>query len=38
MNEAMNNGEDIIYITMGSEVAWLQWTVDAFYDGLEKLS
>lgn len=28
----------MIYITFGSECQWNQWSVDAFYNGLEKLS
>ena len=31
MNEAQAAGEDIIYITLGSEVEWQQWYIDAFY-------
>ena len=37
MDEAMLNGEDCLYISMGSECTWLEWEAKAFADGVEKL-
>lgn len=34
MNEALAAGEDIVYITLGSEAHWQQWYIDAFYQGV----
>lgn len=34
----MDQAENIVYVTLGSECQWQQWYVDAFYKGLELLN
>lgn len=34
MNDAMSNGEDCIYISLGSECEWQPWQADAFVKGM----
>lgn len=37
LNEAQENGEDVVYVSLGSIVKWQQWCVDTVYFGLKKL-
>lgn len=37
MDDALAKDEPIIYISLGSEVDWQQWYIDAFYNGVLKL-
>lgn len=34
MDQANAQNEAIIYISLGSEIIWQQWYIDAFYNGI----
>ena len=37
MEEALEKKISIVYISIGSEVKWQQWSIDVMYEGLKKL-
>lgn len=37
LNKAEADGIDVVYVSIGSECHWQQWSIDAIYEGLKKL-
>ena len=37
LEKAHAAGEDVIYVSIGTEVQWKQWSVDTIYAGLKEL-
>ena len=37
MNDAVENNQSIVYVSIGSECKWQQWSIDAIYEGLKNI-
>jgi len=37
LDQAERDKIDVVYVSIGSECRWSQWSIDAIYEGLKKL-
>ena len=37
LDKAHENKEDVIYVSIGSEATWQQWSIDTIYQGLKQM-
>ena len=37
LNKAVDDNQDVVYISIGSEAKWRDWSVKTIYEGLKKL-
>ena len=38
MEKALADNQPVVYISIGSEAKWRQWSIDVMYEGLKQLN